>query len=75
MAGGYAWWGCARQGGVNGKGGMCAGETATEAGGMHPTGMHSCYIMVSDCMQQIKIFKAVIYRSLPATPRKASNVS
>ena len=23
-------------------GGMCAGETATEAGGMHPTGMHSC---------------------------------
>ena len=23
-------------------GGMCAGETATEAGGKHPTGMRSC---------------------------------
>ena len=42
-------------GGVRGKGGVCgrgrggmrgrgihAGETVTEAGGMHPTGMHSC---------------------------------
>ena len=25
-----------------GGGGMRAGETATEAGGTHPTGMHSC---------------------------------
>ena len=24
------------------EGGMCAGETATEGGGTHPTGMHSC---------------------------------
>ena len=32
--------------GMHGKGGMwgayMAGETATEAGGTHPTGMHSC---------------------------------
>ena len=32
--------GCSR--GACIAGGMCAGETATEAGGMHPTGMHSC---------------------------------
>ena len=32
MGWGYAWQ----------KAGMGAGETATEAGGMHPTGMHSC---------------------------------
>ena len=34
MAGGHVWhkWG----------GGICAGQMATEAGGMHPTGMHSC---------------------------------
>ena len=56
--------------------GACVQERQPlKRGGMHPTGMHSCYIMVSDCMQQIKIFKAVIYRSLPAIPRKASNVS
>ena len=31
-------------GGVHGGGGTCvAGETATEADGTHPTGMHSCY--------------------------------
>ena len=23
--------------------GVCVGETATEAGGTHPTGMHSCF--------------------------------
>ena len=53
--GGHAWQGvhcqgaCMRRwehawqcGGVNGKGSMCAGETATEAGSTHPTGMHSC---------------------------------
>ena len=34
------WWGCAWPGG--GGGGMRAGEMATEAGGTHPTGMHSC---------------------------------
>ena len=28
--------------GVCVEGGMHAGETATEAGGTHPTGMHSC---------------------------------
>ena len=33
--------GCAWQEGVHGKGGVPAGETATEAGSWHPTGMHS----------------------------------
>ena len=33
----HAW-----QGGVHGKVGMRAGETATAVGGMHPTGIHSC---------------------------------
>ena len=39
---------CMLQGGVCGEGaymaggGMRAGERATEAGGTHPTGMHSC---------------------------------
>ena len=27
---------------MHGRGGMRAVEVATEAGGMHPTGMHSC---------------------------------
>ena len=27
---------------ATGPGARVAGETATEAGGMHPTGMHSC---------------------------------
>ena len=55
---GCAWWGCAWQG-CAWQGGMCgwgmhggghawqgacvAGETATAADGMHPTGTHSCY--------------------------------
>ena len=30
-------------GGMHGKGGGCAGETATEASGMHPTLTHSCF--------------------------------
>ena len=35
------------QGGIHGVGHACqgvcvAGETATETGGTHPTGMHSC---------------------------------
>ena len=40
-------WGCAAwQGGVHGRGacvvgGICTGETASEAGSTHPTGMHS----------------------------------
>ena len=29
-------------GGMFGRVGVCTGEIATEAGGMHPTGMHSC---------------------------------
>ena len=46
MVGECAWWGCVWRGGGmhgNGRGGFCvAGETTTEAGGTHPTGMHSC---------------------------------
>ena len=40
-------------GGVHGsghtwqEGGMCAGEMAIEAGGAHPTGMHSCSLLLS----------------------------
>ena len=39
---------CMAREGMHGRGtcmvgGMCAGEMATEAGGTHPTGMHSCY--------------------------------
>ena len=49
MAGGCAWWWrvCMAED-VHGsrghvwRGGMCAGEMATEAGGTHPTRMHSC---------------------------------
>ena len=40
---GCAWQGtCVAGGGMRG-GGVWAGEMATEAGGTHPTGMHSCY--------------------------------
>ena len=56
MAGGHAWQGCVcGRGGMHGDmhgkvhawwgGGMCAGETVTEVGGTHPTGMHSCSIL------------------------------
>ena len=42
-----SWQGGAWKGGVHGggrvAGGMCVGEMATEAGGTHPTGMHSCF--------------------------------
>ena len=46
VAGGHAWWGDSVVGGQDGGGhmwqGVCmAGETATAAGGTHPTGMHS----------------------------------
>ena len=30
------------------QGDVCVGETATEAGGTHPIGMHSCYLLLSD---------------------------
>ena len=43
-AGGHAWLGACMAGacgGVHGRG-MPAGETATEAGGSHPIGMHLC---------------------------------
>ena len=31
-------------GGMHGRGGMRAGDMVTEAGGTHPTGVHSCYM-------------------------------
>ena len=31
-------------GGMHGRGACMAGETATAAGSMHPTGMHSCLV-------------------------------
>ena len=44
MAGGHAWLGMCLAGG----GAACVtGETATAADGMHPTGMHSCSVMLS----------------------------
>ena len=46
---GCAWWGTCMAGGVHdmkGRGGMYAGETATEAGGTHPTRMNSCFIFI-----------------------------
>ena len=40
VAGGHAW-----QGACVVAGGVCmAGETATAAGGTHPTGIHSCFV-------------------------------
>ena len=44
IAGGHAWQGGMHGGGMHGGRGACvAGETATTADGMHPSGMHSCY--------------------------------
>ena len=45
VRGGRAWQGgmCGR-GCVHGMEACVAGETATAAGGMHPTGMHSCFL-------------------------------
>ena len=40
--GGYAW-----QGGLHGRWSCMAGETANAADGTHPTGMHSCLIILS----------------------------
>ena len=46
--GGHVWQrGACMAGGMHsrgsGRGDMCAGEMATEVGGMQPTGMHSCF--------------------------------
>ena len=58
IEGGYAWWGtciagdvhdgelCVWQGVCMAGGGVRAGETATEAGGTHPTGMYSWLILL-----------------------------
>ena len=48
MAGGMHWGAGCMHGGMHGRGcvvgGACvAGKMAIAAGGMHPTGMHSCY--------------------------------
>ena len=45
MGGGHVWrrgGGHVWQRGSCMVGGMCEGETATEVGGTHPTGIHSC---------------------------------
>ena len=70
--GGHAWQGvcevgvCMVGGGVHGRGqgacmsgrGVRAGETATEADGTHPTGMHSCFnISYGPYEQQIKVLQ------------------
>ena len=43
--GGHAWQGVCGWGDMHGRWDMHAGETATEAGGTHPTGMNSCYLL------------------------------
>ena len=47
MAGGNVWWGVCVAEGVCMAGQCVAGETATAAGGTHPTGMHSCNFYLS----------------------------
>ena len=47
MVGGHAWLGHAWQGGMHGRGACVAGETATAAGGMDCTGIHSCSKCIS----------------------------
>ena len=42
MAGGACMAGACMVGGVGGGGACVAGEMATAADGMHPTGIHSC---------------------------------
>ena len=38
---------CVTGGGMCGGGGVCVeGETTSEAGGRHPTGMHSCTLKI-----------------------------
>ena len=34
------------QGGMHGRRACVAGEMATVADGMHPTGMHSCFVLI-----------------------------
>ena len=70
---GHAWQGCVWQGacmagrawqGVHGRGACRQEETITEAGGMHPTGMHPCHqyyynipsvIEFNDCLVDISV--------------------
>ena len=40
---GHVGGGMCDKGGMHGEGGMHAGETATEAGDTHPTGIHCCF--------------------------------
>ena len=47
VVGGHLWWGTCV------VGGMHAGEMATEAGGMHSTGMHSYFLYVSFLLSYI----------------------
>ena len=42
LGGGHAWQGVCGKGVCVVGGCVCAGEMATEAGSMHPTGIHSC---------------------------------
>ena len=43
---GHAWQGACVVGGMHDRGACMAGEMATAAGGIHPTGMHSCFFIV-----------------------------
>ena len=43
-------------GGVCGRGACVAGEMAIAVGGMHPTGMHSCQIVISTWDNKYEIF-------------------
>ena len=52
------------EGGMRGKGGMHAGETATEAGGTHTTGMHSCLNLLFQCLFVMSIFFSVSNKTL-----------
>ena len=80
MAGGVHGGGHMWQGGIRGRGacvagGMCgrgacvAGETATEADGTHPTGMHSCYLECSyvrfPLSSQVTLFRLFFPLFLP----------
>ena len=59
--GGRHAWGHAWQGGMCGRGhawqGVCvAGEMVTAVNGMHPTGMHSCFLNFIKCCHLLFIF-------------------
>ena len=49
MAGGHAWQGVCMARGTCVARACVAGETATAAGGTHPTGMHSCFNLPLRC--------------------------